>query len=44
MEPQSFLQGVAAMKALGASLKKENYRVFDVRDVKVRFHGRRWRW
>lgn len=40
-EPEDALREIEVVRA---SLKKENYRVFDVRDVKVRFHGRRWRW
>ena len=39
--PEGALREIEAVRA---SLESENYRVFDVRDVKVRFHGRRWRW
>lgn len=38
--PEGALREIEVVRA---SLENENYRVFDVQDVKVRFHGRRWR-
>ena len=39
--PEGALREIEVVRS---SLENENYRVFDVRDVKVRFYGRRWRW